>query len=559
MVAISTIADIQPADLPQLPQATLDVLKACSAEDARHEEIAQKVSIDPRLTAEVLRIVNTPLFGLGREIQSIQHAVTLLGNKALRNIVLCLSIHQVLDAEALAELDLQTFWEDSLRRAVAARLLAAHTGLSADDAFTAGLLQDFGMLVLLHLHPAQQSHWPALRTMTPTARHQEEQRLFGHCHEPLAAQLMHGWGLPDSFTTALAQHHDHDATGPAGALAYTLWLADWLNALFVGEDKAACLDTLRASLHHRLGFDEAALEELLQALSTQLEQAAQDLGLHVTEQAEYQDILQSANRRLAEENRSYQELTWQLEHTLKERNRLSAELERELQLARNIQQSLLPAPMAAGFPVYGINVPAKQLSGDFFDYFALGDGRIYFNIADVSGKGTHAALLMAKTSSLFRCLGKRKMPLRTLLQTLNDEICETNIMGMFVTLIAGCYEPATRQVSLLNAGHLPALVVPQGGAPKSLMAQTPPLGIVADLALPEPVVVSLTDSRLYLVSDGVTETQKTNGTALGLAGFILLTKKYQQQPLAQCLQSIVTQLQGMNTQQLDDITLVGIE
>ncbi|MFO7603532.1 MAG: HDOD domain-containing protein, partial [Gammaproteobacteria bacterium] len=76
MVAISTIADIQPADLPQLPQATLEVLKACSAEDARHEEIAQKVRIDPRLTAEVLRIVNTPLFGLGREIQSIQHAVT---------------------------------------------------------------------------------------------------------------------------------------------------------------------------------------------------------------------------------------------------------------------------------------------------------------------------------------------------------------------------------------------------------------------------------------------------------------------------------------------------
>ena len=124
MVAIPTFTDIQPTDLPQPPQATLEVLRICSNDAARHQEIADKVSIDPLLTVELLRIVNTPLFGLGKEIQSIQHAVTILGNKALRNVVLCLRISQVINEKAFPDLDINPFWEDSLRRAVTARLLA---------------------------------------------------------------------------------------------------------------------------------------------------------------------------------------------------------------------------------------------------------------------------------------------------------------------------------------------------------------------------------------------------------------------------------------------------
>ena len=558
MVAIPTFIDIQPSDLPQLPQTTLEVLRACSADNARHQEIADKVSIDPLLTAELLRIVNTPLFGLGKEIQSIQHAVTILGNKALRNVVLCLSISQVIDEQAFPDIDIKSFWEDSLRRAVAARLLAPQTKLNADDAFTAGLLQDFGMLVMLHLYPDKQSQWPTLRSMSPAARLQEEQQLFQNSHERIAAQLMQTWGLPDTLSYALEHHHDENDI-PATSLPYTLRLADWINALFVSNEKNICLETIHLSLQNELAMDDAQIESFLAEIPVQLELAAQDLGMKVSEQAEFQQIMQSANKRLAEENLSYQELTWKLEHTLNERNRLSAELERELQQARNIQQSLLPTNMPDDFPVYGINVPAKQLSGDFFDYFQLDDGRIYFNIADVSGKGTHAALLMAKTSSLFRCLGKKKMPLKNLMVTINEEIHETSIMGMFVTMIAGCYEPATRKVSLINAGHLPALILSSNGAIKSAVAQTPPLGILPCLEITQEASFTLNSSSLYLISDGVTETQKSNGKELGLAGFAMLTKRYQQQPVRERLQSIVDELRTINDKQADDITLVAIE
>ena len=79
---------------------------------------------------------------------------------------------------------------------------------------------------------------------------------------------------------------------------------------------------------------------------------------------------------------------------------------RELELAAEIQRSLLPEPGGHDFPVAGINYAARTVSGDFYDFFPLDDGRICFNLGDVSGKGMNAALLMAKTSSLYHCLGK---------------------------------------------------------------------------------------------------------------------------------------------------------
>ena len=92
--------------------------------------------------------------------------------------------------------------------------------------------------------------------------------------------------------------------------------------------------------------------------------------------------------------------------------RMAAELmeqervRRELELAAEIQRGLLPEDRGDGFPVHGINRPARTVSGDFYDFFQLDDGRICFNLGDVSGKGMNAALLMAKTASLYRCLGK---------------------------------------------------------------------------------------------------------------------------------------------------------
>ena len=93
-------------------------------------------------------------------------------------------------------------------------------------------------------------------------------------------------------------------------------------------------------------------------------------------------------------------------------NRMAASLvdaeraRRELELAAEIQRNLLPSPRPDPFPIQGLNIPARTISGDFFDFLPLADGRLAFCLGDVSGKGIHAAMLMAKTASLYRCLAK---------------------------------------------------------------------------------------------------------------------------------------------------------
>ena len=177
---------------------------------------------------------------------------------------------------------------------------------------------------------------------------------------------------------------------------------------------------------------------------------------------------------------------------------------RELELAAEIQRTLLPSPRPDPFPVCGVNIPARTVSGDFYDIVPLEGSRIAFCLGDVAGKGMNAALLMAKTASLYRCLAKTTESPGALLATLDREICETATRGIFVTMLAGLYDPARGEVTLANAGHEPALLHGLDGEFVSLPASAPPLGIEAGGEFPE-IRVSMKGGTLYVCSDGLTE------------------------------------------------------
>jgi len=197
-------------------------------------------------------------------------------------------------------------------------------------------------------------------------------------------------------------------------------------------------------------------------------------------------------------------------------------MRRELALAAEIQRGLLPSPGADDYPVCGVNRPARVVSGDFFDYFTLYDGRIAFTLADVSGKGMNAALLMAKTASLFRCLGKEDLRPGRLLQRINAEVCETSLRGMFVTMVAGIYDPATGRLVLANAGHEPPLWHSTDDQFQALEATAPPVGIPPELTGGGPVpeeVIYLAGGSLYIFTDGATEGYVEPGVELGADGF----------------------------------------
>ena len=232
-------------------------------------------------------------------------------------------------------------------------------------------------------------------------------------------------------------------------------------------------------------------------------------------------------------------------------------MQRELDLAREIQRDLLPPQPAADFPVHGLNLPAFEVSGDFYDFFLLGDGRIAWGLGDVSGKGMNAAMLMAKTISLFRCLGKTVHEPARLLAMLNDELAETASRGMFVTMAAGVFDPASGEVIFANAGHQPPLYRSAKGAYRELQESSPPLGIVSGMDYADQRL-QLDGGRLYLFTDGVTEGWEADGRMLELAGLQGLLDIYAAQPPARQLAGVADALARPGVRLRDDLTLLVI-
>jgi sigma-B regulation protein RsbU (phosphoserine phosphatase) len=182
---------------------------------------------------------------------------------------------------------------------------------------------------------------------------------------------------------------------------------------------------------------------------------------------------------------------------------LTETLQHELALARGIQESFLPV-FDEQHPIAGVNFAAKNVSGDFFDYLKLPDGRYVFNIGDVSGKGMDAALLMARAHSLYHCLAKTEESPARIMEIINEELSEHTTRGMFVTMIGGLYDPASRKVVLANAGHVPALRHNRDGSFTRFESRSLPLGILPDQVMEE-VSFSLAEASLYLYTDGLSE------------------------------------------------------
>jgi sigma-B regulation protein RsbU (phosphoserine phosphatase) len=235
---------------------------------------------------------------------------------------------------------------------------------------------------------------------------------------------------------------------------------------------------------------------------------------------------------------------------------------REIELAIEMQRSLLPPARPAPFPVCGINLPAYEVSGDFYDFFELDDGRIYFSLGDVSGKGMDAALLMSKTASLFRCMGKTLHDPGALMATINRELCETAIHGMFVTMACGILDTATGSVRLANAGHEPPLIHRADGSYAQVPASAPPLGIMPLDVGPEGIreeLFTLDGGTLYIFTDGVTEGRIATGARLDVQGIKAIITRHAKDPAATRIQAVVSTLGDSGEQRHDDITILAVE
>ena len=238
-------------------------------------------------------------------------------------------------------------------------------------------------------------------------------------------------------------------------------------------------------------------------------------------------------------------------------------LERELQLASEIQQRFQPAapPIVAGYELQGISFPCYEIGGDYYDFIERDDGRLVIALGDVSGKGTAAALLM---SSLHAAIHAQTGSHDTIVETIsavNRYLADNIPPNRFITLFYAELDPESGAVSFLNAGHNPPLIVHAAGTVEQLASGGLPLGIKADADYREGRTTLQMGDVLVIYSDGVTEAASPNGEEFGPTRLYEVVSRNVDASAAGIrdrIESALTKF-SQGTQAADDITLVIVK
>lgn len=245
----------------------------------------------------------------------------------------------------------------------------------------------------------------------------------------------------------------------------------------------------------------------------------------------------------------------------------AARIDKELEFAKQIQYSALPSvfppyPNRKDFEIYAHMITAKEVGGDFYDFYMLGDSTLAFMIADVSGKGIPAAMFMMQAKTIIKDLAESGLELPEVFATANKKLCENNDAGMFVTAWMGILDLKTGRLKFVNAGHNPPLVRQADGEFAYLKARSGMVLAGMDGIKYRQNELQLTPGdQIFLYTDGVTEATDKNNQLYGEERLLETVNRnivMDTRKLCEAVKSDVDQFVG-EAPQFDDITMLSVE
>jgi sigma-B regulation protein RsbU (phosphoserine phosphatase) len=265
----------------------------------------------------------------------------------------------------------------------------------------------------------------------------------------------------------------------------------------------------------------------------------------------------------------FQKMVLDLETYIENMTKATAEKERigaELSIATKIQASMLPRifppfPDRNEFDIYASMLPAKEVGGDFYDFFMVGTNKLAVVIADVSCKGVPAALFMVVAKTLIKYNAQEGKPLKEVFDTVNNLLCENNDAGMFVTAFMGILDIPTGKFSFVNAGHNAPLIKRVDGKYEFLKIK-PALILAAfeGTAYREDETDLLPGDMLYLYTDGVTEAMNTENELFSDPRLLETANRYKDCDVKELLESIKKEVDlfANGAEQADDVTMLAL-
>jgi len=259
------------------------------------------------------------------------------------------------------------------------------------------------------------------------------------------------------------------------------------------------------------------------------------------------------------------EVSGQLEESVRRLQETTAEKERlaaEMELARQVQQSILPArpPEVPGYELAASIMPAREVGGDFYDFFARADGRTVIMIGDAVGKGLRAAMFITETRTLAHAAALERSTPERILQAVNAALVSTRGPSVdFVTMLCAVLEPERHRLLYASAGHNPPIWVHHGEAERLGLGGLP-LAIATENDCPLREVILDPGDTVLFYTDGATDAANAEQELFGMERLMALARRHADQPPAQLVDAL---LQAINEfaagmPQSDDITLLAL-
>lgn len=238
-------------------------------------------------------------------------------------------------------------------------------------------------------------------------------------------------------------------------------------------------------------------------------------------------------------------------------------IERELDVARGIQTSFLPDtfPTVAGWDVAAFYRAARQVGGDFYDFFQVDDRRWAMVVADVADKGVPAALFMALSRTLLRAVGTNRQAPNHTLTRVNDLLLRDTRSDLFVTVWYGLWDTQTGQVTYSSAGHNPPLIVRANGNTEQLHSRGIALGVIPNIELEQGEVHLQPGDVLVAYTDGVTEAHRADMTEFGVPGLQSIVLQNRPRAAQEIARSVLRAVDDfvLGEPQFDDVTMIVLK
>ncbi|RUM41966.1 MAG: hypothetical protein DSY80_08045 [Desulfocapsa sp.] len=322
--------------LPSPPAIALKILEVVREEENSFDDIAQVIMSDPTLTARVLKIANSSLYGLSQSVTSLSQATGLIGTNAIKNIALSFVIVQEFQNPIQGSFNLDYFWRRAVTTAVAADVLANSVNSRNQDLFVSGLLQDIGVLILFLSLPEDYTGVLDKKRISGNRLSSSEREQFGCDHTEIAFYLLTDWNLPDSIKIPIRYSHTpEEAEKEYQESAAILDFADKISAVYHGLRSNQKIEEVVTGLEEKWELPKKQTDDLIDIIGERSKEILTLFAIDPGEIRPFSLIMQEANVALGKLNFSYEQVVLEL----KQAKHSSELLARELQEAnRNLKK-----------------------------------------------------------------------------------------------------------------------------------------------------------------------------------------------------------------------------